>query len=72
MENQVTQINDDFTNVVTMIKNAQIKAYSSVNKALIDLYFSLGKYISYKVVSASWGKGVVTQLADFIEKTIQN
>ena len=52
----------DFENVVLMIKNAHIKAYSSVNRTLIDLYFSLGKYISERVTASKWGKGVVKEL----------
>ena len=58
----------DFETVVLMIKNAQIKAYSSVNRTLIDLYFSLGKYISEKVAASKWGKGVVKELSKYIEK----
>ena len=58
----------DFETVVLMIKNAQIKAYSSVNRTLIDLYFSLGKYISEKVAASKWGKGVVKELSEYIEK----
>ena len=58
----------DFENVVLMIKNAHIKAYSSVNRTLIDLYFSLGKYISERVTASKWGKGVVKELSVYIEK----
>ena len=41
--------NSDFENIVLMIKQSQIKAYSSVNHELIDLYYNLGKYISQKI-----------------------
>lgn len=61
--------NNEFQNVVLMIKQAQIRAYSAVNHELIDLYFSLGKYISVKVKQSNWGKGVVKELADYIAKT---
>lgn len=61
--------NNEFQNVVLMIKQAQIRAYSAVNHELIDLYFSLGKYISVKVEQSNWGKGVVKELADYIAKT---
>ena len=69
MKNEITTQQTDFENIVCMIKNAQIRAYSSVNRELIDLYFALGKYISIKVESSQWGKGIVKQLADYIEKT---
>lgn len=61
--------NNEFQNIVLMIKQAQIRAYSAVNHELIDLYFSLGKYISVKVEQSNWGKGVVKELADYIAKT---
>lgn len=61
--------NSDFENIVLMIKQSQIKAYSSVNHELIDLYYNLGKYISQKVEHSKWGKGIVKELADYIEKT---
>lgn len=70
MDNEIAlSKNNEFQNVVLMIKQAQIRAYSAVNHELIDLYFSLGKYISVKVEQADWGKGVVKELADYIAKT---
>ncbi|MBR5581211.1 MAG: DUF1016 family protein [Treponema sp.] len=59
---------NEFQSIVLMIKQSQIKAYSSVNYELIDLYYNLGKYISVKVEQANWGKGVVKELADYIAK----
>ena len=51
MENEIFK-KQDFENIVTMIKQARIKAYSSVNKTLIDLYYSLWRmkqfYETYK------------------------
>jgi predicted nuclease of restriction endonuclease-like (RecB) superfamily len=35
----------------------------------VGLYWDIGKIISCKVDAQSWGKGVVTQLADYIIKT---
>ncbi len=69
LKNEITVYNNDFENVVLMIKQAQIRAYSSVNRELIDLYYSIGKYISKKVSESDWGKGVVKQLAEYISKT---
>lgn len=70
MDNEIALTeNNEFQNVVLMIKQAQIRAYSAVNHELIDLYFSLGKYISVKVEQSNWGKGVVKELADYIAKT---
>lgn len=70
MDNEIALTkNNEFQNVVLMIKQAQIRAYSAINHELIDLYFSLGKYISVKVEQSNWGKGVVKELADYIAKT---
>lgn len=70
MDNEIALTKkNEFQNVVLMIKQAQIRAYSAVNHELIDLYFSLGKYISVKVEQSNWGKGVVKELADYIAKT---
>lgn len=70
MDNEIALTkNNEFQNVVLMIKQAQIRAYSAVNHELIDLYFSLGKYISVKVEQSNWGKGVVKELANYIAKT---
>lgn len=65
----IEQKSKDFENIVLFIKQSQIKAYSSVNRELIDLYYNLGKYISEKVKNSNWGKGVVKELAEFIKKT---
>lgn len=65
--NKINQ--EDFEKIILMIKNSQIKAYSSVNRELIDLYYNLGKYINIKIEVSSWGKGVVKELAEYIEKT---
>lgn len=61
-----------FADVVGMIRNAKQRAYTAVNSALIDLYWQIGKYISTQVASASWGKSVVEQLADYIRNQEPN
>lgn len=72
MKNAITAYSNDFENVVLMIKQAQIRAYSSINRELIDLYYSIGKYISEKVLESEWGKSVVKQLAEYISKNNPN
>ena len=63
MKNEITAYSNDFENVVLMIKQAQIRAYSSINRELIDLYFSVGKYISEKlsplVRELSWTNNLI-------------
>jgi len=45
------------------IRNSQIKTALSVNKALIALYWDLGKQISEKQRVKGWGSKVVNQLS---------
>lgn len=62
----------DFNSVVSMIREAQQKAYRAVNSELIDLYWRVGAYISEKVESDGWGKGVVVKLASYIASYAPN
>ncbi|NCN06126.1 MAG: DUF1016 domain-containing protein [Spirochaetales bacterium] len=59
----------EFLEVVQRIKTTQQKAFIQANILLIELYWDIGKLISEKVASQSWGKSVVSQLAQYIEKT---
>jgi len=56
-----------FAEVVEMIQATRGQALSAVNTALIDLYWRLGEYISRKLESATWGEGVVNELANYIQ-----
>jgi predicted nuclease of restriction endonuclease-like (RecB) superfamily len=59
----------DFDEVLRLIDAARARAFSAVNKELIDLYWQVGEYISRKLASTAWGEGVVQQLADHIAQT---
>jgi len=59
----------EFLEVVQRIKTTQQKSFTQANILLIELYWDIGKLISEKVASQSWGKSVVSQLAQYIEKT---
>jgi predicted nuclease of restriction endonuclease-like (RecB) superfamily len=63
------KISNTFTEVLALICDARNRALSNVNKELIHLYWQVGKYISEKVNSDEWGKGVVSGLAEHIQKT---
>jgi predicted nuclease of restriction endonuclease-like (RecB) superfamily len=62
----MNELQSNFTEVVTLIRQARAKALYSVNKALIDLYWQIGEHISRKVAESVWGKSVVAELANFI------
>jgi len=58
--------NQDFSFVLSTIKQAQQKVYKQVNKALIELYWQVGKYVSEKVASEQWGKAIIEDLSKYI------
>lgn len=62
----------DFDEVLRLIDSARTRAFTAVNTTLIELYLSIGEYISGKVESAAWGEGVVDQLAAHIARTHPN
>ena len=58
----------EFDEILSLIEVARQRAFAAVNTALIDLYWSIGEYISRKLESATWGEGVVQQLANHIAR----
>ncbi|MBS3174411.1 DUF1016 family protein, partial [Candidatus Woesearchaeota archaeon] len=58
----------DFLHIISIIQNAKDRAFYSVNKELIDLYWNIGEYISKKLESSEWGEGVVEKLAEYIKE----
>jgi hypothetical protein len=62
-------ISASFAPVVSLIQSSRNEALRSVNKALIELYWKIGQYISQRVASEEWGKSVVTELANYIAHT---
>lgn len=57
-----------FAEVVEMIQDARLRALTAVNAALVDLYWRIGEYISRKLEAATWGEGVVDELARYIQR----
>lgn len=56
-----------FTEIIQLIKQSQNKAIRAVNAELINLYWSIGEYISKKIELSEWGDSVVKELANFIQ-----
>jgi predicted nuclease of restriction endonuclease-like (RecB) superfamily len=59
-------LQQDFSAVLRQIQESRQKVFAHINTALIDLYWQIGKTISYKVQTEAWGKGVVSELARYI------
>ncbi|HKV07776.1 MAG TPA: PDDEXK nuclease domain-containing protein [Thermoanaerobaculia bacterium] len=51
-----------------MIQAARGRTLAAINTALVDLYWRIGGYISRKLETAAWGEGVVTELANYIQR----
>ncbi len=62
----VLEHENDFQQIVQIIKKARYNALKSVNMELINLYWQVGEHISKKVENAEWGIGVVDKLADYL------
>jgi len=60
--------NNSFNEILTLIQQARKRAYLQTNKVLMELYWSVGKYVSNKTSKESWGKGVVKELAEYIQQ----
>ena len=62
-EVEITGIFDD---VLGMIHSAKQKAEYQVNSTIIDLYQSIGEYVSKQVDVNGWGKSTVKALSEYI------
>ncbi len=62
------KLESQFTEVIRLIKKARSNAFQAVNTEMINLYWNIGEYISKRVEVQAWGKSIVAQLANFIEK----
>ena len=57
-----------FDTVVRLIDAARTRAVAAVNTTLIELYWSIGEYISRKIANEGWGKSTVESLARHIQR----
>lgn len=62
-------MNNHFSEIIQIIKNARSNALRAVNSELINLYWNVGAYISQKVEDSEWGQSVVKELSQFIART---
>jgi predicted nuclease of restriction endonuclease-like (RecB) superfamily len=66
------ELQKQFTEITSLIASAKSRAYQAVNKELVTLYWHVGEYVSKQVISKTWGKSVVQELADYIQKYESN
>ena len=58
-----------FLEIKKLIQQSKNKALKSLNTILVDLYWEIGKYVSKKIVNSEWGKSVVKELSEYIQKS---
>ncbi len=63
-----SDINQNFDKIIEIIENSRKDAFKAVNRELINMYWEIGKYVSGKVSKNEWGKSVVKELSDFIQR----
>ncbi len=56
-----------FQCVLDLIVAARGQAERAVNTAVIELYWSIGEYLSRKIGEDGWGKGTVVLLSEYIQ-----
>ena len=59
-------LQDQFSNIISLIRQSQANALRSVNTELINLYWQVGEYISRQLAGAAWGEKTVDELAEYI------
>ena len=57
-----------FDELLSLIQKARQSAYRQINQTLINLYWSVGEYISHKTDKDNWGRGIVEELAKYIKE----
>lgn len=61
-KNHLTQFQD----ILSRIQQAKRKAYSQINVAVIELYWTIGQYIDQQIEKSDWGQGVVKSLSEYL------
>jgi predicted nuclease of restriction endonuclease-like (RecB) superfamily len=62
------QPRSDFATAVQLIREARTRIYRYANQQLVTLYWEFGRFVSHRVKEAGWGKNVVEQLAEYIQR----
>ena len=62
-------LQEQFAEIISIIKHSRSKAIKAVNIELINHYWLIGEYIFKRVENVEWGQAIVEQLAEFIQQT---
>ena len=67
MSKQPLKSSSEFAEVLHIIRGGRAKAFEAVNVALMETYWAVGAYLCRKVAESGWGKGVVLDLAGWLQ-----
>ena len=56
-----------FEEIADIIDRSRERAFRSVNRELIDMYWEIGRHISEKTRTDKWGKSIVKEFSEFIQ-----
>ena len=66
MSSELAQYEQSFVEILSLIESGKRQFYKQANSTLIQTYWNVGEYLSRKVSLESWGKGVVSNLAQWL------
>jgi len=61
-----------FNTISNLIQEAKQRAYHAINQELVNLYWQVGEYVSQQLAEKAWGKSVVKELSEFINRSEPN
>ncbi|MBX7224305.1 MAG: PDDEXK nuclease domain-containing protein [Blastocatellia bacterium] len=64
---KLTSGKHDFSDILHIIQEGRSRGLQAANVALVETYWTVGGYLSRQVASSGWGKGVVRELADWLQ-----
>lgn len=72
MEQEMIPHYNDFSQLISIIDNAQSRALKAVNAELIQMYWDVGAYLSERCAQSTFGDKIIEQVAVFISKSNPN
>lgn len=72
MEQEMIPHSNDFSQLISIIDNAQNRALKAVNAELIQMYWDVGAYLSERCAQSAFGDKIIEQVAVFISEANPN
>jgi len=66
MKTTIRKFDNQFEEILGLIKSARQRVLKSINTELIDLYWNVGRFISENCSKNNWGENTIENLSQFI------